>query len=42
MPPRLLDGHVRGCVTDAARTDPAHAEEKFEELTSALRSTLRL
>ncbi|MFD8231629.1 metal-sensitive transcriptional regulator [Streptomyces sp. NPDC059696] len=38
----LLDDHVRGCVTDAARTDPAHAEEKFEELTGALRRTLRL
>ncbi|MBC7269363.1 MAG: metal-sensitive transcriptional regulator [Streptomyces sp.] len=38
----LLDDHVRGCVTDAARTDPAHAEEKFTELTVALRRTLRL
>ncbi|GCB50757.1 metal-sensitive transcriptional regulator [Streptomyces sp. NL15-2K] len=26
----FLDDRVRGCVTDAARTDPAHAEEKFE------------
>jgi CsoR family transcriptional regulator, copper-sensing transcriptional repressor len=38
----LLDDHVRGCVADAARTDPAHAEEKFEELAGALRRTLRL
>ncbi|EKX68443.1 transcriptional regulator [Streptomyces ipomoeae] len=38
----LLDDHIRGCVTDAARTDPADAEEKFEELTGALRRTLRL
>ncbi|MFF5156004.1 metal-sensitive transcriptional regulator [Streptomyces sp. NPDC000348] len=38
----LLDDHVRGCVTDAARTRHADAEEKFEELTGALRRTLRL
>lgn len=38
----LLDDHVRGCLTDAARTDAADAEEKFEELTGALRRTLRL
>jgi DNA-binding FrmR family transcriptional regulator len=38
----LLDDHVRGCVTNAARTDPAHAEEKFAELTDALRRALRL
>ncbi|MFH9547908.1 metal-sensitive transcriptional regulator [Streptomyces sp. NPDC051445] len=38
----LLEDHVRSCVTDAARTDAAEAEEKFEELTGALRRTLRL
>ncbi|MFI7413576.1 metal-sensitive transcriptional regulator [Streptomyces sp. NPDC049627] len=38
----LLDDHVRSCVTDAARTDATQAEEKFEELTGALRRTLRL
>ncbi|MFE9771969.1 hypothetical protein ACFYOV_09915 [Streptomyces sp. NPDC005931] len=38
----LLDDHVRGCVTDAARTDPAHAEAQFTELTGAMRRTLRL
>jgi CsoR family transcriptional regulator, copper-sensing transcriptional repressor len=38
----LLDDHVRGCVTNAARTDLTHAEEKFAELADALRRTLRL
>ncbi|MDN3027850.1 metal-sensitive transcriptional regulator [Streptomyces sp. S.PB5] len=38
----LLDDHVRGCVTDAARTDPARTEEKFAELTDTLRLALRL
>ncbi|WP_155059320.1 metal-sensitive transcriptional regulator [Streptomyces blattellae] len=38
----LLDDHVRGCVTDAARTDPAHAEEEFAELNDTLRRALRL
>ncbi|MFF5363734.1 metal-sensitive transcriptional regulator [Streptomyces scabiei] len=38
----LLDDHVRGCVTDAARTDPAQAEEKFAELSDTLRRALRL
>ncbi|MEU6378727.1 metal-sensitive transcriptional regulator [Streptomyces sp. NPDC046909] len=38
----LLDDHVRGCVTDAARTDPARAEEKFAELGDTLRLALRL
>ncbi|WP_367318674.1 metal-sensitive transcriptional regulator [Streptomyces sp. HUAS ZL42] len=38
----LLDDHVRGCVTNAARTDRAHAEEKFAELTDTLRRALRL
>ena len=39
---RLLDDHVRHCVTDAVRMGPAEAEEKFEELTTALGRTLRL
>ncbi|MFE9770476.1 metal-sensitive transcriptional regulator [Streptomyces sp. NPDC005931] len=38
----LLDDHVRGCVTDAARTDTVHAEEKFVELNATLRRALRL
>ncbi|MEU8570730.1 metal-sensitive transcriptional regulator [Streptomyces pathocidini] len=38
----LLDNHVRGCVTDAARTDPAQAEEKFAELSDTLRRAVRL
>ncbi|GAA3495911.1 metal-sensitive transcriptional regulator [Streptomyces prasinosporus] len=38
----LLDDHVRGCVTDAARTDAAHAEEKLVELNATLRRALRL
>lgn len=38
----LLDDHVRGCVTTAARTDPARAEEKYAELTDTLRRALRL
>ncbi|MFF2205800.1 metal-sensitive transcriptional regulator [Streptomyces sp. NPDC058145] len=38
----LLDDHVRGCVTRAARTDSAGAEEKFAELTDTLRRALRL
>ncbi|WP_275404772.1 metal-sensitive transcriptional regulator [Streptomyces sp. SID9913] len=33
----LLDDHVRGCVTTAAR-----AEERYAELTNALRRALRL
>lgn len=37
----LLDDHVRGCVTDAARTDAAQAEEKFAELSDTLRRALR-
>lgn len=40
--PSLLDDHVRGCVTDAARTGPARAEEKHAELTDALHRALRL
>jgi DNA-binding FrmR family transcriptional regulator len=38
----LVDDHVRGCVADAARTDPAQAEEKFAELNDTLRRALRL
>ncbi|MBL3670766.1 metal-sensitive transcriptional regulator [Streptomyces sp. M2CJ-2] len=38
----LLDAHVRGCVTTAARTGPARAEEKYAELTGTLRRALRL
>ncbi|MEV7069119.1 metal-sensitive transcriptional regulator [Streptomyces collinus] len=38
----LLDDHVRGCVTEATRTDPAQAEDKFAELTDTLRRTRRL
>ncbi|WP_406723533.1 metal-sensitive transcriptional regulator [Streptomyces sp. GD-15H] len=38
----LLDDHVRGCVTTAARTGPAQAEEKHAELTDTLRRALRL
>jgi CsoR family transcriptional regulator, copper-sensing transcriptional repressor len=38
----LLDDHVRHCVTDAARRDLDQAEGKYEELTTALRLTLRL
>ncbi|WAZ26657.1 metal-sensitive transcriptional regulator [Streptomyces cinnabarinus] len=38
----LLDDHVRGCVTGAARTDPAQAEEKFAELCDTLRRAVRL
>ncbi|MFI7413495.1 metal-sensitive transcriptional regulator [Streptomyces sp. NPDC049627] len=38
----LLDDHVRGCVTDAARTDPTQAEERFAEFSDTLRRALRL
>ncbi|MFF4548427.1 metal-sensitive transcriptional regulator [Streptomyces sp. NPDC001435] len=38
----LLDDHVRGCVTNAARADPAQADEKFAELTDTLRRALRV
>ncbi|WP_338673428.1 metal-sensitive transcriptional regulator [Streptomyces sp. SCSIO 30461] len=38
----LLDDHLRHCVTDAARSDPAAGEEKLAELALALRRTLRL
>ncbi|MGW7304448.1 metal-sensitive transcriptional regulator [Streptomyces sp. NPDC054835] len=38
----LLDDHVRHCVTDAARSNPAEGEAKLAELALALRRTLRL
>jgi DNA-binding FrmR family transcriptional regulator len=38
----LLDDHVRGCVTNAARTDPGQTEERFDELNDTLRRALRL
>ncbi|WP_328478397.1 MULTISPECIES: metal-sensitive transcriptional regulator [unclassified Streptomyces] len=38
----LLNDHVRHCVTDAARSDPAAGEAKLGELALALRRTLRL
>jgi DNA-binding FrmR family transcriptional regulator len=38
----LLDDHVRRCVTDVARTDTDHVEEKFAELTDAVSRALRL
>ncbi|MFE7040327.1 metal-sensitive transcriptional regulator [Streptomyces atratus] len=34
--------HVRHCVTDAARSEPAKGEAKLDELTLALRRVLRL
>ncbi|MFF9136750.1 metal-sensitive transcriptional regulator [Streptomyces albogriseolus] len=38
----LLDDHVRHCVLDAAKAEPADADAKFEEITVALRRALRL
>ena len=38
----LLGDHVRGCVTNAARTNTDNGEEKFAELTHTLRRALRL
>jgi DNA-binding FrmR family transcriptional regulator len=38
----LLDDHVRHCVLDAARHDPADAEQKLAELAEAMRRALRL
>ncbi|MER5618626.1 MULTISPECIES: metal-sensitive transcriptional regulator [unclassified Streptomyces] len=38
----LLDDHLRHCVTDAARSEPAKGEAKLDELTLALRRVLRL
>jgi DNA-binding FrmR family transcriptional regulator len=38
----LLDDHLRHCVVDAARSDPADAQTKLDELTTTLRRALRL
>jgi len=38
----LLDDHVRHCVLDAARTDPADGEAKMAELSTAIRRAMRL
>jgi DNA-binding FrmR family transcriptional regulator len=38
----LLDDHVRHCVQEAVRSDPAAGEAKYAELAIALRRTLRL
>jgi DNA-binding FrmR family transcriptional regulator len=38
----LLDDHIRHCVLDAAREDPAVGEEKLAELADAMRRALRL
>jgi CsoR family transcriptional regulator, copper-sensing transcriptional repressor len=38
----LLDDHVRHCVLDAARSDPADGEQKLAELNETLRRALHL
>ena len=38
----LLNDHLHVCVMDAARTAPADAEEKLEEVASAIRQVVRL
>jgi len=38
----LLDDHVRHCVLDAARTDPADGDAKMAELSTAIRRAMRL
>jgi DNA-binding FrmR family transcriptional regulator len=38
----LLDDHVRHCVIDAARADPAEGAAKLDELTVAVRRMLRI
>ena len=38
----LLDDHMRHCVLDAARSNPADGEERLAELAIALRRTLRV
>lgn len=38
----LLDDHVRHCVHNAVRADEAEGDAKLDELTLALRRTLRL
>lgn len=37
----LMDDHMRNCVIDAARSDPAEGEEKVTELAVAFRRLLR-
>jgi CsoR family transcriptional regulator, copper-sensing transcriptional repressor len=38
----LLDDHLRHCVVDAARSGPAEADAKLDELAGTLRQALRL
>lgn len=38
----LLDDHIRHCVRDAVQASPAEGDAKLDELTVALRRTLRL
>ncbi|MEU7429934.1 metal-sensitive transcriptional regulator [Streptomyces sioyaensis] len=38
----LLDDHVRHCVSDAVRSDPAEGDARFDEVAVALRRALRL
>ena len=38
----LLNDHSHVCVMDAARQDPANAEEKLDEVASAIRHVVRL
>jgi DNA-binding FrmR family transcriptional regulator len=38
----LLDDHIRHCVLDATRADPADGTAKLDELTVTLRRALRL
>ena len=38
----LLNDHLHACVMDAARKDPADAEEKLDEVASAIRQVVRL
>ncbi len=38
----LLNDHLHVCVVDAARKDPADAEEKLDEVASAIRQVVRL
>jgi CsoR family transcriptional regulator, copper-sensing transcriptional repressor len=38
----LLNDHLHVWVMDAARKDPAHAEERLDEVVSAIRQVVRL
>lgn len=38
----LLNDHLHVCVMDAARKDPADAEDKLDEVASAIRQVVRL